>query len=262
MEPIPNFDAYAELEVSPTASPETIEAAWRSLMKRNHPDTGGPGAAARARRLNVAHDWLADPAKRAEYDRSRRAAPVREPIQQRQHADAAPRRPDPKHEVSYGPQDAAVRALLDRARRLTRDEIRALDAAHDDGKVWHRQDVRSHLEGLAQNERTMRQASAYWTRAQDAAVQAVPARGLGWHVEGGATNAAKDAALALAAWDALAPHDFNFLYAPWARVAGEPRLPQNKARVPRAERRFTGPGCLTVTVGMLAVVLLLAIPAA
>ena len=81
-EPVPDFDLYAELEVSHRASVETIEAAWRSLMKRNHPDALGDRAAEeRAKRLNIAHDWLTEPAHRALYDRTterqeRGAAPV------------------------------------------------------------------------------------------------------------------------------------------------------------------------------------------
>lgn len=74
-EHIPNFDLYGELEVASTASTETIEAAWRSLVKRHHPDVGsGRGASAsdeRIRRLNVAHDWLTDPERRARYDAER-----------------------------------------------------------------------------------------------------------------------------------------------------------------------------------------------
>ena len=73
-EPLPDFDLYELLEVSPTASTQTIEAAWRSLMKRNHPDLRGEDAEERARRLNVAHDWLTDADRRARYDRDRAAA--------------------------------------------------------------------------------------------------------------------------------------------------------------------------------------------
>ncbi len=69
-EPVPEFDLYAELEVSERASVETIEAAWRSLAKRNHPDVApdtGTGAL-RMARLNVARDWLTDPELRSRYD--------------------------------------------------------------------------------------------------------------------------------------------------------------------------------------------------
>jgi restriction system protein len=65
---IPAFDLYAELEVSERASVETIQAAYRSLQLRNHPDRAGPGAGDRAVRLNIARDWLTDTERRARYD--------------------------------------------------------------------------------------------------------------------------------------------------------------------------------------------------
>jgi hypothetical protein len=73
LEPVPAFDLYAELEVSTSATTPTIDAAWKSLMKRNHPDIGGPRASVRTVRLNIAHDWLADPVRRTRYDEALRA---------------------------------------------------------------------------------------------------------------------------------------------------------------------------------------------
>jgi len=73
LEPVPTFDLYAELEVSPSATTPTIDAAWKSLMKRNHPDVGGARAGGRTVRLNIAHDWLADPVRRTRYDEALRA---------------------------------------------------------------------------------------------------------------------------------------------------------------------------------------------
>lgn len=67
-EPIPAFDLYGELEVSERASLETIQAAYRSLQLRHHPDRVGAGAGERATRLNIARDWLVDPERRARYD--------------------------------------------------------------------------------------------------------------------------------------------------------------------------------------------------
>ena len=66
-DPLPPFDLYRELEVDPTASSETIGAAYRSLARRFHPDAGAP-LDARMRRLNLAHEWLMDPVRRARYD--------------------------------------------------------------------------------------------------------------------------------------------------------------------------------------------------
>jgi hypothetical protein len=65
---IPDFDLYAELEVSERASVETIQAAFRSLQLRNHPDRVGDAAGERAVRLNIAREWLTDPERRAVYD--------------------------------------------------------------------------------------------------------------------------------------------------------------------------------------------------
>lgn len=83
---VPDFDLYRELEVDRLASTATIDAAWRSLVKRFHPDVqgGNLGADEKTRRLNVAHEWLSDPMLRAQFDaatwdgaRSTRPAPRR-----------------------------------------------------------------------------------------------------------------------------------------------------------------------------------------
>ena len=70
---VPEDDLYGRLEVAVDASPEAIELAWRALLKRHHPDVAGDTLAAleRAKRINVAHDWLSDSGLRARYDRER-----------------------------------------------------------------------------------------------------------------------------------------------------------------------------------------------
>ncbi len=71
-EPIPDFDLYAALEVASDASAGAIRAAHRALVRRTHPDLNpDPAAVDATRRLNVARDWLSDPARRARYDGSR-----------------------------------------------------------------------------------------------------------------------------------------------------------------------------------------------
>lgn len=77
---IPSVDLYGELGIDAGASTEAIEVAYRALMKRHHPDRAGPGGLARAKRLNLARDWLVDPERRARYDaagRSRRTEALR-----------------------------------------------------------------------------------------------------------------------------------------------------------------------------------------
>src|SRR3954464_8845386 len=73
---LPADDLYARLEVPADASYEASEVAWRALLKRHHPDVAGGSADAddRAKRINVAHDWLSDPDLRARYDRERPGA--------------------------------------------------------------------------------------------------------------------------------------------------------------------------------------------
>lgn len=59
---------YDVLEVSPHASQETIEAAYKSLARRNHPDIGGNSK--KMVDINNAYGVLKDAVKRIRYDRS------------------------------------------------------------------------------------------------------------------------------------------------------------------------------------------------
>jgi len=61
---------YDELEVSPHASAEVIQGAYKSLVKRYHPDRnpGDESAAERMQRINDAYAVLGDPDKRAAHD--------------------------------------------------------------------------------------------------------------------------------------------------------------------------------------------------
>jgi len=62
---------YEILQVAPSASPEVIEASWKALLRKYHPDNQKTGSKAKAVALNQAHDVLSDPVKRKEYDRER-----------------------------------------------------------------------------------------------------------------------------------------------------------------------------------------------
>ncbi len=66
------FDAYKTLQVDPEADQEVIQAAFRRLAQKWHPDVaGGPEAAARMTAINRAWEMLRDPYRRAIYDRDR-----------------------------------------------------------------------------------------------------------------------------------------------------------------------------------------------
>jgi curved DNA-binding protein CbpA len=65
-------DYYEILQVSPKAGPEVIDAAYRRLARRYHPDVNPSEAAQdRMRELNQALEILMDPHRRADYDRRR-----------------------------------------------------------------------------------------------------------------------------------------------------------------------------------------------
>lgn len=68
----PQFDAYKTLQVDPEADPEVIQAAYRRLAQKWHPDlASGQEAENRMVAINRAWEMLGDPVRRAEYDRER-----------------------------------------------------------------------------------------------------------------------------------------------------------------------------------------------
>jgi len=72
------------LQVDTSAEPEVIQAAFKRLALKYHPDRStDPTAQERTRQLIAAHDLLNDPGRRAQYDRSlgivRREVIVRPP---------------------------------------------------------------------------------------------------------------------------------------------------------------------------------------
>lgn len=157
---LPTDDLYARLELPVDAAPEAIEIAWRSLLKRHHPDVAGESSLETAKRINIAHDWLADPALRARYDRTllkpaatragstraaaSRAGSSRDPAAARDPAPGGPRpsRPGEPHHGSHrhvlDPDERApdldlrspvVAAFLEQVAALGPDEIDRLALA-------------------------------------------------------------------------------------------------------------------------------------
>jgi curved DNA-binding protein CbpA len=70
-----DFDAYRTLQVLPDADDIVVEAAFRALARRYHPD-GHKGDAARMADINRAYDLLRTPIRRRRYDRERHLTPV------------------------------------------------------------------------------------------------------------------------------------------------------------------------------------------
>jgi curved DNA-binding protein CbpA len=67
----PTEDLYRILQVDPAADPDVIQAAYRVLARKFHPDTSGSDAL--MKRLNRAWEVLGDAGKRARYDVDRAA---------------------------------------------------------------------------------------------------------------------------------------------------------------------------------------------
>jgi len=65
-------DYYTILQVDPRAEPEVIQAAYRRLAAKHHPDVDpSPEAMERMKLLNAAYEVLSDSVKRREHDMSR-----------------------------------------------------------------------------------------------------------------------------------------------------------------------------------------------
>src|SRR4030042_3921632 len=61
-------DYYEILQVSPSAEPEVIEAAYKKLAQKYHPDVNkSPTATEKMKKINMAHDVLGDPVQRKRY---------------------------------------------------------------------------------------------------------------------------------------------------------------------------------------------------
>jgi curved DNA-binding protein CbpA len=65
------MDPYKVLQVDPEAEDEVIQAAFRRLAQKYHPDVAGPDGATRMTSINAAWELLRDPARRAAHDRAR-----------------------------------------------------------------------------------------------------------------------------------------------------------------------------------------------
>ena len=70
------FDYYRILQVHPSAEKEVIDAAYRKLAAKYHPDVSQVSdAVERMKQINTAYEVLSDPVKRAAYDAARGVAP-------------------------------------------------------------------------------------------------------------------------------------------------------------------------------------------
>lgn len=99
----PEPDPYKVLQVDHEAEDEVIQAAYRRLAQKYHPDRSpGPDAAARMVAINAAWDILRDPVRRAEHDRKRYA-----PAGSTASGPAPPSRPTAREPAAHDPAPAS-----------------------------------------------------------------------------------------------------------------------------------------------------------
>jgi hypothetical protein len=136
----PGFDPYELLGVGLDADAIVIQLAYRARIREAHPDIAGPAGLERAKRLNVARDWLLDPDLRAQLRRPWESqhgpgtAPRGRAPRTSARAPRARRRPgtaagaahaapglDP-FAVDFGPRTEELHAFFGAITTLTRDE--------------------------------------------------------------------------------------------------------------------------------------------
>ncbi|HEX3266213.1 MAG TPA: DnaJ domain-containing protein [Candidatus Limnocylindrales bacterium] len=219
---IPSFDLYAELEVSRQATPAVIEAAHRALVKRHHPDVAdsadGPADNERITRLNIARDWLLDPARRARYDGRPAidaAAPPRATTRARRSGTTEAKQPArPSSAASFGVHSREVRQFL--------AELRELDGARTQRLV----DARATVDPVAYTaardaslEASREGRAAPWAFARDAAAVIVKNK-VGDAAESAlVASVAADIAGGIVVRDRITPAELERLREPWARSA-------------------------------------------
>lgn len=104
------LDYYAVLQVAPDAEQEVIEAAYRQLMRKYHPDKAGTDEDLardlneRAKMINQAYAVLRDPQQRFTYDGMRSRTSTRSPAAEPR---ARPHRPAPEPPNSAWSEAAA-----------------------------------------------------------------------------------------------------------------------------------------------------------
>jgi curved DNA-binding protein CbpA len=119
---------YQQLQLDPSAEPDVIEAAYKRLALRYHPDRDrSPEAGQRMQVINEARRVLSDPEQRERYDRSiglsPRPSPPPRPPQPRPAQGSAPEsEPAPKAKPEP-PQNSAPRPAPDRSRGIRADDV-------------------------------------------------------------------------------------------------------------------------------------------
>jgi curved DNA-binding protein CbpA len=92
-------DPYKVLQVDREAEDEVIQAAYRRLAQKYHPDVAGPEGATRMAAINAAWEQLRDPDRRAAFDRAGHRPPAAAASDP-----SGPRKADPAPTPGRGPE--------------------------------------------------------------------------------------------------------------------------------------------------------------
>lgn len=136
------LDPYKTLQVDPEADPEVIQAAYRRLARKYHPDVmSGPEAAKRMVAINRAWALLEDPEARTAYDRERAEATRRE--KRRSTGSAAGRRDDTEEPAGPAPVGPGTRRHPPRDEEVPRAGDTSRDRTSGRSTVGSRYDPRT-----------------------------------------------------------------------------------------------------------------------
>ena len=161
-------DLYQILQIDPAAEQEVVQAAFKRLALKYHPDTNpSPGAHRRMQELNEAYAVISDPAQRAAYDvlRQEKLKARRQAEEQAHYQAAAERRAEAARQRKE--QAAAQR----RAENERQAKARAAAAQR---RVEYEQQIRAQqaAQRRAKHERQQREWEAEQAAAQAAAAPA------------------------------------------------------------------------------------------
>lgn len=111
-------DLYKVLGIQPEADDKEVRSAYRSLVKKYHPDAGRGSSGEKFRAVQHAYDVLGDAERRAEYDRDRER-PLKVTIVRTGHAPASHidlrhlGRHAPPERIEFGQRQAFIQAEAD-----------------------------------------------------------------------------------------------------------------------------------------------------
>lgn len=179
----PGFDPYLELGVGLDADVVVIQLAYKAQVRAAHPDIAGAAGLERTKRLNIARDWLLDPARRASLARQpgtpNRADPATRQSSDRRMPRAAPRRAasfrpsgrttfDPFNH-DFGPRSRELHALLRVAASLSAIDRARLNYSLGDSRPINFDDYREFMEpSLWARSQALREAvSVVWSQGTD-----------------------------------------------------------------------------------------------